>query len=271
MALGDSNNNNFNEPFRPTTYGYGFTNPDAKYEKTSLNFAIWKFMLKATIAPKVNDGGTQGYDKYDRDNGISIYLNINKAITLMHIVDEFKELYKVDKNVKFNKGVATNIGVIIISNGDYTGEGVPTITIAKVNESGNVTQMLNYEIKIGSDFAVLDYDAKSGKYSTETVPYEYNELDLLHYQLEQYVLGQSGGISGATNDAVNFGLNRLGSDMSKIAEKLGVDLHASNRSRNNYSRSSYFNNGGNNGASYNNQNSSSGVSKNTTLDELGIG
>ena len=63
MALGDSNNNNFNEPFRPTTYGYGFTNPDAKYEKTSLNFAIWKFMLKATIAPKVNDGGTQGYDK----------------------------------------------------------------------------------------------------------------------------------------------------------------------------------------------------------------
>ena len=270
MALGDSSNNNFNEPYRPTTYGYGFTNPDAQYEKTSLSFAIWKFMLKATIAPKVNDGGTQGYDKYDKDNGIAIYLNTNKAITLMHIVDEFKELYKADKNVKFNKGVATNIGVIILSNGDYAGgESVPTITIAKVNENGNVSQMLSYEIKIGSDFAVLDYDAKSGKYSTETEPYAYNELDLLHYQLEQYVLGQSGGIAGATNDAVNFGLNRLGNDMIKIAEKLGVDLHASNRNRNNYSRSSYFNNGGNAGESSYGQNSSS-VSKNTTLDELGI-
>ena len=39
MALGD--NNTFNsEPFRPVTYGYGMTNPDAKYEKTSLSFAI---------------------------------------------------------------------------------------------------------------------------------------------------------------------------------------------------------------------------------------
>ena len=271
MALGDNNNNNFNEPYRPTTYGYGFTNPDAKYEKTSLSFAIWKFMLKVTIAPKVNDGGTQNYDRYDKDNGISIYLNTNKAITLMRIVDEFKELYNKNVDVDFNKGVATNTGVIIISNGNYTGsnEYVPTITIAKVNENGNVTQMLNYEIKIGSDFAVLDYDAKTGKYTTETEPYAFNELELLHYQLEQYVLGQSGGIAGATNDAVNFAINRVRDDASKIAEKLGVDLHASNRSRNNYSRSSYFNNGGNSGESSYNQNSSN-VSKNTTLEELGI-
>ena len=263
MALGD--NNTFNEPYRPTTYGYGMSNPDAKYEKTSLSFAIWKFMLKATIAPKVNDGGT--YDKYDKDNGISIYLNVNKAITLMKIVDEFKEAYKKDKNVKFNKGVATNIGVIIVSNGDYVGGAIPTITVAKVNEHGSVNQILNYEIKVGSDFAVLNYDSKSGKYTTEVDPYSYNEFELLHYQLEQYILGQSGGIAGATNDAVNFGINKIRDDARKIADKLGVDLNASSHNRN-YSRTSYFNNGGNSGNSelYNHQ--SSNVSKNTTLEEL---
>ena len=58
-------------------------------------------MLKVTIAPKVNDGGN--YDKYDKDNGVSIYLNVNKAITLMKILDEFKELYQKDNKVKFKK------------------------------------------------------------------------------------------------------------------------------------------------------------------------
>lgn len=265
MALGD--NNTFNsEPFRPVTYGYGMTNPDAKYEKTSLSFAIWKFMLKATIAPKVNDGGT--YDKYDKDNGISIYLNVNKAITLMKILDEFKELYQKDNKVKFNKGVATNIGVIVVSNGEYVNGGIPTITIAKVNESGSVTQILNYEIKIGSDFAVLNYDNNTGKYTTETDPYAYNEFELLHYQLEQYVLGQSGGISGACYDAVNFGINKVRDDARKIAEKLGVDLNTSSH-RNNYSRTSYFNNGGNSGSSEGSYNqTSSGTTRNTTLEDL---
>lgn len=265
MALGD--NNTFNsEPFRPVTYGYGMTNPDAKYEKTSLSFAIWKFMLKATIAPKVNDGGN--YDKYDKDNGISIYLNVNKAITLMKILDEFKELYQKDNKVKFNKGVATNIGVIVVSNGEYVNGGIPTITIAKVNESGSVTQILNYEIKIGSDFAVLNYDNNTGKYTTETDPYAYNEFELLHYQLEQYVLGQSGGISGACYDAVNFGINKVRDDARKIAEKLGVDLNTSSH-RNNYSRTSYFNNGGNSGSSEGSYNqTSSGTTRNTTLEDL---
>lgn len=265
MALGDTNNFNNNEAFRPVTYGYGMNNPDAKYEKTSLSFAIWKFMLKATIAPKVNDGSP--YDKYDKDNGVSIYLNVNKAITLMKILDEFKTLYQKDNEVKFNKGVATNIGVIVVSNGEYVNGGVPTITIAKVDENGKVTQILNYEIKIGSDFAVLDYDNKTGKYTTETDPYAYNEFELLHYQLEQYVLGQSGGIAGATYDAVNFGINKVRDDARKIAEKLGVDLNV-NGHRSNYSRTSYFNNGGNSGSSEPSYNQGSNTTRNTTLEEL---
>lgn len=266
MALGDNNTFNSNEPFRPVTYGYGMTNPDAKYEKTSLSFAIWKFMLKVTIAPKVNDGAT--YDKYDKDNGVSIYLNVNKAITLMKILDEFKTLYQNDKNIKFNKGVSTNIGVIVVSNGEYVNGGIPTITIAKVNESGSVTQILNYEIKIGSDFAVLNYDNKTGKYTTEIDPYAYNEFELLHYQLEQYILGQSGGISGACYDAVNFGINKVRDDARKIAEKLGVDLNASSSHRNNYSRSSYFNNGGNSGSSDFSNRKEDRTTRNTTLEDL---
>jgi UDP-N-acetyl-2-amino-2-deoxyglucuronate dehydrogenase len=189
-------------------------------------------------------------------------------IDLTYITSRGKWYYTSWKgNNHKSGGVATNIGVIIVSNGDYVGGAIHTITVAKVNEHGSVNQILNYEIKVGSDFAVLNYDSKSGKYSTEVDPYSYNEFELLHYQLEQYILGQSGGIAGATNDAVNFGINKIRDDARKIADKLGVDLNASSHNRN-YSRTSYFNNGGNSGNSelYNHQ--SSNVSKNTTLEEL---
>ena len=152
MALGD--NNTFNsEPFRPVTYGYGMNNPDAKYEKTSLSFAIWKFMLKVTIAPKVNDGGT--YDKYDKDNGVSIYLNVNKAITLMKILDEFKELYMTSNKLSNNSFTSTitideafkRIGIKAFKGGTFGGDGINRNFSKEDSQSYNFHSISHHIIK----------------------------------------------------------------------------------------------------------------------------
>ena len=264
MALGDVQQK---EMYRPSVYGISAANPDAKYEKTSLSFSIWKRLLKVTISPKVNDDSL-GYTKFDRENSVSIYLTPDRANVLHAILAEFKMMYSNNVNVEYSKGVATNLGAIVVSNGSTTEhKGIPSITIAIMGENGKVSKMYTYEIKIGNNFAVLDFNPKTGEYKTENDPYKYCEIDLILAQLQQYVYGATGGISATTVDSMSFELAKLQSSQYKIAEKLGVDLHSGGR-YNTGTRTSYFNQGGNSGSGVQGAYKPSGTSSTVTIEEL---
>ena len=83
MALGENKRNDFH----PTVYGYQFSNPEAKVDKTALTFNWWNKMLKLSIAPKLNNGGD--YSQYDHKNAISIYLSVQSAKALQMVTEDF--------------------------------------------------------------------------------------------------------------------------------------------------------------------------------------
>ena len=264
MALGDVQQK---EQYRPSVYGVSAANPEAKYEKTSISFSIWKRLLKVSVSPKANDDSAD-YVKFDRQNAVSIYLTPDRAQVLYAILTEFKELHMKDANVAYNKGVGTNIGAIIVSNGEIVGgKGTPTITVATIGDGGKATKIFNYELKMNHSFALVGFDPNTGKYDTENEPYKYQELDLILAQLEQYVLGTTGGISATTVDSMSFELNKLQGAQSKIAEKLGVDLNVGGK-YNTGTRTSYFNQGGSSGSGAQNAYKPNTTSSTVTIEEL---
>ena len=265
MALGDFGNKGENnqQDFRPETYGYAFFNGESAYDKVGLKLSMWKGLLIFRFCPKVDSGNE--YSTYDSKNALSIYVNPSKANIIKYYLMEFLELIKKDPKTKFNKAIQTNTGIISINTGIYAKtKEIPFITGMKVNDSGQITQSLNYEFKLGMDFGIIDYNPDDASYSTEVDPFKYDEIQRLIIQLDEYVKGSTNAIAASVTDRLSFEFNKIENTHVKIANKLGVEI-GGRGGYSNTTKQSYFSNNSNGGSS---SKSSNGNFTNTTLDEL---
>ena len=233
MALGENKRNDFH----PTVYGYQFSNPEAKVDKTALTFNWWNKMLKLSIAPKLNNGGD--YSQYDHKNAISIYLSVQSAKALQIVTEDFVAWLKENagQGKEYNRAIQVKNGIVLLSNGGFIHQpDTPCVVIAKINESGKVESSYAYEFKIDYQFSIEGYNPEDGSYRSDTSLFTNMEPELMVLAIDQYVKAVTGMVAGSV---VNE-LQPMRDAQRKIADKLGVSL--GNFSGGQSTRTSYFNN-----------------------------
>ena len=259
MALGENNysKNGNNNNYHPSVYGYQFSNPDAKLDKTALTFTWWNKLLKLSIAPKLNNDGD--YAQYDHKNAISVYLGVQSARALQILIHDFVQFLNDPANADkdYNRSIPLKSGNVILSNGKFIKqEGCPCMVITKMNDQGKIESSFSYEFKVGTMFSVENFNPEDGSYETRDDQFRLIELELVEEALDQYVKA----VSNMFAASVVHEMQPVRNAQRAIADKLGVNL-SSGYKNNNSTRSSYFNN--QKGSSDSNQATSS------TLDELG--
>ena len=280
MALGNYRNNtnveiegNNNEPYRPETYGLSFTNAMSETNKLSIKISYWKTLMRLKFCPPLNTG-VPNVIRFDYDNTLDIYLTPQKAMMLKIYMDQFIESLKADSTVDFNKAIQVNTGVIVLTNdGSFTnGDKIPVLAGLKINDSGNITNLFIYEFKVDEEFGIVGYNPESSDYNTETEYFKYIELEHFSINLSQFINASTMAIAATVMDRNSFEFSKIRSDVSKIADKLGVSLVGNRTYSAGATKNSFFNrNGNSNSTPYSSSANSKAeyiMNSTTTLDEL---
>lgn len=232
MALGDSYRNNSSgvqrkEVFRPTVYGYNFTNIDNDaIDKSRISFSMWKNTIKISIS-KSTGTDQNGFTVWDKDNQASIYLTAIKAKTFADIIEKF-----IEDPVKYSGyGVDSGKGLITISNGEELGK--PNhwcIIIRTVNkETGKCERTDGYEIK-RSNYAIYGYD-NDGNYNKDEETFSDTEIYMIISQLRDYAEAANNAIAFSVIDGLSYSHDYTNNLLSKIAGACGVSMNQSSQSK----------------------------------------
>lgn len=241
MPYGNYNNNQkSSQVFEPTVYSqYRMNNAMSSVDKTCLTVQYWKNALRLSICPKTPDSPDDA-PTFDIKNGISVYLNHNKARILYHELCGFLE----DPEKYDNHGVDSGTGLITISTGKEFGSQFPLIIIRKIDESGNISSSFAYEVKGEYHYSVCGFSEQNKDFTKKYYPSL--ELEQLRDVLKTYYESMTYAYSYSVIEQERFEFNRLSQKLNRIGEKLGLDLSGGTG----YQRSSstsYFS--GNNGGS----------------------
>ena len=223
----------------PTLYGYSLFNKESTIDKTMMSFSMWKTTIKMAIYPLIESDDDQ--IKYDRKNGIAIYLTPQKAMMFAQILKEFRDKWQTDDLKKVdNSGIVSGQSLVAVCSPQFFNKDSkttgPSIVVRRVTDDGHVEASYAYECKVNFYNAIKDYDEKTGKYKQDFAQFNNVELDTIIMQLESY-------FSAMTNTVAFTVAESLYPTLDKIASKLGVDLN-SNYNGGQYKSNSYF--GGNN-------------------------
>lgn len=244
MPYGNYNNNQKAQPFEPTVYSmYRFNNSRSTVDKTCLTTQYWKNSLRISICPK-NPDSPEDSPTFDMKNGISVYLNHTKARILYHELCGFME----DPEKYDNHGVDSGSGLITFSTGKEFNSQFPLIIIRKIDENGNVSSSFAYEVKGDYHYAVCGFSEQSKNFTKSVYPML--ELEQLRDVLKSYFESMTYAVAYTVIEQNRFELNRIGSKLNRIGEKLGLDLTASTGQRS--SSTSYFNQNGSSGGTSSN-------------------
>ena len=220
MSLGNTYNNNQANTQKDqgiTVYsGYSMANPDSKIDATRLAFRFWKSNLCVSIFPRKNTGNDEVV--FDKDNGITIYLNHTKARILKHEL----EMFLKDPITYNGSGVPAGQCVITISNGSEYGKDNPVLTIRKLAEGGEVVSSFAYEFKKNYHYSIRGYDGK--EYNTVYDDYQNIEIEQFITVLEQYYTAATTAVAFTVCDQLSYSQNRTDSKIEAIAQALGVEL-----------------------------------------------
>ena len=225
----------------PTLYGYSLFNKDSAIDKTMMSFSMWKTTIKMAIYPLIESDDDQ--IKYDRKNGIAIYLTPQKAMMFAQILKEFRDKWQTDDLKKVdNSGIVSGQSLVAVCSPQFFNKDPkttgPSIVVRRVTDDGHVEASYAYECKVNFYNAIRDYDEKTGKYKQDFTQFNNVELDTIIMQLESY-------FSAMTNTVAFTVAESLYPTLDKIASKLGVDLN-SNYNGGQYKSNSYFGGNGNN-------------------------
>lgn len=228
--------------YSPTVFGLTFVNKLSSLDKTMLSFSMWKTTIKIALYPLIetSDGYADDQVKFDRKNGLAIYLTPKKA----HIFAELIKMYKVDPASAAGKGVPAGQCLITIEDPSKTNTKNPCVVIRKINsDTGMVEQSYAYEVNDESSAIIDDYDPSTGQFTKDFDKFRYHDLDMIIIELEQYAQAMTNAQAFAITES-------LYPHLEKIASKLGVELASQYGNAGTYRNTSYFanNNGVNNGS-----------------------
>lgn len=253
MALGNNSVGNKSDKKTSSTEltvysSISMMNSESEVDKTSLSFLFWNGLMAIQISQLVEDRGIM---KKDKDNNVSIYLSIPKALMLSKQIEDF-----INGDIDF-AGINTRSGCIAIQHGCENGRyktDSPAVIIRKIDEKGNIDCAYAYIIRDDYHFALKSLeedDGRLGEYEKKT--YNYVELELIKMQLDEYVKAMTNAEAYAVCNQNFKRDNRLEFKVNKIAEALGVSTSSYENnggySTKKKSTGSYFSNGGSNLAS----------------------
>lgn len=257
---GNNNNNNNRRNDRPSLYSeYKFANPDSVVDATALRFSYWSGTLKVGIYPKKNTGNDE--ISFDMENGITVYLNHNKARMMYGIIQDY---LRNPEEFDLGRGVPSGKQILTISNGKEFGVNTPCLVARKVGDDGTVQSSFSYHFRNNYHFSVADYE-ESGSFTKVYEPYNTLELEQFAIVLKTYYEAMTGAAAYSVVDALRYEHGRTMTRLDAIANKLGVEFGSRNNNggRRYNSGNSYFNSNPGNG----NSSSTGGGFNHTTLDE----
>ena len=202
--------------FSPTVFGLTFVNKYSKLDKTMLQFSMWKTTIKITIYPVIESSDSYSDDqvKFDKKNGLSIYLTATKAHLFAQLLREFKN----DPEKISGKGVPSGQSLITIEF-NPSSENTPCIAIRKINpDSGSIEQSYSYELSDDLSMIIEDYDPSTGTFNKNYEMFRGHDLDMIILQLEQYAAAMTNSMAFSVTE-------NLYPHFEKIASKLGVELY----------------------------------------------
>ena len=238
MAFGNYSNNagaKKQGPFDPTVYSpYKFNNARSAVDQTRLSIQFWNNSMRIMISPKAADS-PEDQPTFDDKNSISIYLNHTKARMLSYVIRGF-----IEDPAKFdNCGVTAGTSLLTISTGKEFNSKFPLIIIRKVSEDGSVSASFAYEIKGDFHRIIRGFDQSNGHFDEQFYPNL--ELEQLITALEEFYKAETRAIAYSIQDQLKFDLYRTNTRISRIGEKLGVDMGMGSQSGSGSSSStSYF-------------------------------
>lgn len=228
----------------PTVTGFQLYNKDSVVDKTMLSFSMWKTTIKIAIYPLIESEDDQV--RYDRKNGLAIYLTPMKAFMFANIIRDFK---KNPHNTN-TRGIFSGTNLITIEdptnpNGFNKPDAGPIIVLRKVNsDNGTMEASYAYEIRFDNAAIIENYNEKNRNFVKNVEEFKFIELDMIALQLEEYAKAMTNATAFAVSDSL-YGC------LDKIASKLGVDLNSAYNANNGGGyKQSYFasSNGTNYGA-----------------------
>lgn len=219
--------------YSPTVYGMNFVNKYSSLDKTMLSFSMWKTTIKITLYPVIESADGYASDdqiKFDRKNGLSIYLTPRKS----YIFAELLKMYKADPTNVSGKGVPSGQCLITIEDPSKVNTKHPCIVIRKINaETGIVEQSYAYEVSDEYSSIIDTYDPATGQFTKDFDMFKYHELDMIILQLEEYAKAMTNAQAFAVTES-------LYPHLEKIASKLGVELASPYGNAGTYRNTSYF-------------------------------
>ena len=224
-TFGSYGNNN---QVSPTLYGLSLFNKNSTVDKTMISFSMWKTTIKVAIFPLIESEDDQ--IRYDRKNGVAIYLPPMKAAMFASILKDFKD----NPTANHSRGVASGQNLITIedparSNGFNKPGANPVIVIRKINpDNGTMESSYAYEIRTDNTMVINQYNEKTGAFNKDLTTFKNMELDMIITQLEEYMKAMTNATAFAVTEALYPTLDKIGS-------KLGIDINSSP-----YKNTSYF-------------------------------
>lgn len=238
MPYGNYNNNQKSQIYEPSVYSqYRFNNATSSVDKTCLTTQYWKNALRISICPKNADSPADA-PTFDLKNGISIYLNHNKARILYKVLQDFMS----DPEKYDNCGVDSGMSLITFSTGKQYGSTFPIITICKVDDGGNIVSSFAYEVKGDYHYSINGFSEVSKNF-TKTY-YPNMELEQFADVLRTYFEAMTYATAYSVIEQNKWDFNRISNKLNRIGEKLGIDLTSGNGTGRSSSSSSFFSQNG---------------------------
>ena len=234
MSTYGNYNNNQKATYEPTVYSqYRMNNANSSVDKTCLTLQYWKNALRISICPR-NPDSPDDAPTFDVKNGISVYLNHNKARILYHELCGFME----NPEEYDNHGVDSGSGLITFSTGKEFNSKFPLIIIRRIDETGNISSSFAYEVKGEYHYAVCGFSEQNKDFTRKYYP----ELELEQFKdvLRTYYESMTYATAYSVLEQEKYELLKLSSKLNRIGEKLGIDLTGGSYGGNQRSSSTSF-------------------------------
>lgn len=252
MPLGNNSYNSTNSSksssdYSPVTFSpVRFSNTDSETDRTAINFAFWKGMLKLSIIPLIISADKSV--KQDKENSVDIFFSPTKARLFVYYLERFKNTMSsmdVGSNSIFtNVGVSAKSSVIYITTGEEEfgsdRKGL-YIVIKGINDVGEVTSSIAYQFKASNSiyFGIVDY--RGGLDFSKNFDYTpMVEFDTFISVFKNYINNVGGAIAASVVDATKYTFNTITSKLTSIQENLGIDTSSSYKSGYKKANNSFF-------------------------------
>lgn len=214
----NTENKKSNNSTELTVYSsYSFVNSESEGQKSSLSFYFWNGLLAMSINPliKDNEHSTPSDIRYKRDkeNSVSIYLSVPKALMFSKQIDAFMK-HEIDEI-----GISSRVAYVTITR---TSDDV-IVNITKVDDTGNMTDHASYELRKEYYYGITNINEVKGSLKSYDKQYFPEvEIELIKTQLDEYVKAMTYATSYAVNEQNFRRANRMEYKINKISEAVGI-------------------------------------------------